>query len=563
MSAPTTMDPPSSAEGPARRLRLDDPRITGRLSARNLPTLAWIVLAGGFVLLWAGNLDLGPRAARLGMAASEGRGPLGQALGGWDPSLWPARVAISQVWAWGEGGRASSASVRWPEAIAALVIGLIVSRRLAGTAGARAGVLAALTLFGSLAMIHRAEGLGLDLIAGMAVVAALDRILSRSADLVSGVWASLAFLAGGWPPVALIALPIIIVGRSGHTLSLRFLAPLTATVAAWCFWTVQAASPEVLAAALALPLKQPPAWWLAPGALLLGLPWTPFAALAALPSARQGWSDETRTLVKQWVQVGLVALLAGTLLPGLAPSARVVVVGVQALLAAVVLERLVHGDLPRATRRLALGLVLGLVAVAAVVTVPVGGYIAAAIPYYRQIAFVLIGLALAALALGFAGARRGRPGLALAALVVLAVGLKLGHGCVYVPEWNYRLSQGPWGRALGQWVPPNTPLYVVHAWPDDLLFHTERPARQLPAPDLLNFKPKNESHYVLLLPSEYDHWPAHAPRIEKIRDFEDPRGGTRVLVQTVPLSPDAAETEAEADANSNAAQRAPRDSFSS
>ena len=47
------------------------------------------------------------------------------------------------------------------------------------------------------------------------------------------------------------------------------------------------------------------------------------------------------------------------------------------------------------------------------------------------------------------------------------------------------MSQGPWGRAVGQWVPPNWPLYVVHAWSDDLLFHTERPVRQIAAPPLL------------------------------------------------------------------------------
>ena len=36
----------------------------------------------------------------------------------------------------------------------------------------------------------------------------------------------------------------------------------------------------------------------------------------------------------------------------------------------------------------------------------------------------------------------------LATLFVMAVGLKLAAWGYYVPEWNYRQSQGPWARAI-------------------------------------------------------------------------------------------------------------------
>lgn len=509
-----------------------------RRADRPLPSLddrpggvaaAWVALACGFVLLGGGSLDLGPAAARLGMAASEGTGPLGQVVGGWDPALWPGRVMTAQAWAWGEGGRASAAAVRWPEAIAVLGIGLILSRRLAATMGRRAGLLLALSFFGSVAAIHRAEGSGVDWIAGLAVVAALDRILTRGSDLGAGVAVALAVLAGGWPPAVMIALALVVPGRP---LTLRLVAPGLALFAAWSFWAVRTASPEAWGAAIALPLTKGPAWWLIPGALALALPWAPAAALATLPSVRSGWSEPARGLILGWLQAAGAAALAGTLVPGLAPSARVVILGGLAMAAAAAMESILFRDAGPRSARTWLGVTLGVTLVAALGIVPLGGYLAAAVPYYRQVALLLCGLGLAGPAIALAAAGAGRPRLALAALALLAVTIKLTHYCVYVPEWNYRMSQGPWGRAIGQWVPPNWPLYVVHAWPDDLLFHTDRPVRQLAAPEVLGFKPKDRPHFVLLLDAEFTHWPKDAPPLVRVREFLDDRGAARVLART-------------------------------
>ena len=82
-----------------------------------VPLLA--VMAIGFVLLGAGNLDLGPVDARQGLAASEPLGPLGQVCGSWAPDLWPGRVAASRM-ATLFGGAAAQLRVRcsgrppWP-----------------------------------------------------------------------------------------------------------------------------------------------------------------------------------------------------------------------------------------------------------------------------------------------------------------------------------------------------------------------------------------------------------------------------------------------------------------
>ena len=129
-------------------------------------------------------------------------GPLGLAFGGWEPTVWPLPLAASSLWAWGEGGTPTSASVRWPAAIAGVLVGLILARRGAAPISGRAGVLIGLAWYGSIALMDRSAGAGLDVLAGLATVAAIDRLLGRGADLAAGGWLALAFLSAGWPPVA-------------------------------------------------------------------------------------------------------------------------------------------------------------------------------------------------------------------------------------------------------------------------------------------------------------------------------------------------------------------------
>jgi hypothetical protein len=153
-------------------------------------------------------------------------------------------------------------------------------------------------------------------------------------------------------------------------------------------------------------------------------------------------------------------------------------------------------------------------------------------PFYRglgvAIGFLVIGVAIIACsALASRKARRG-----VVALIIIGIGIKLAHWGYYVPEWNYRRSQGPWARAVAQWVPRRWTLYTIHDWPPDLAFFMKRPVRQLRSPRFLEYQPGPESKFVLLLPSELENWPESAAPIVTVARFQDQYGGERVLART-------------------------------
>lgn len=496
---------------------------------------AWatiLTLAAGFILICGGRLDLGPREARLGLASNEAFGPLGIAFGGWEPSLWPGQVGPSQLWAWGEEGRPTSASVRWPAAIAGLLAGLILARRVMATLGTRAALFMMLCWAGSVAMIDRSAGTGLDLISGLAIVAAIDRILGRGSDWVAGVWAALAFLCGGWPPLVLIVMATIVLGRRGAGLTVALLTPPILTFAAWSAWALNAMPTEAWAAALMLPLMQKPAWLLGLTVIALGLPWSPFAALAASRSVREGWSDPGRLLVLGWLQIAAACIVAGTIVPGLASAAGLPALAGLAVVAAASCDRLWSRTVSAVARRNALWL-SATIALLWVVPIVVGGiYMASAVSYYRSLAIFLIVLAVPILGLCYQSIAQSDLRRALLTVALVAVCLKFAHTGYYAPEWNYRRSQGPWGRAIGQWIPPKWPLYTTHAWSPDLAFAIGRPVRQLASPKHLAFLERRPTHHVLLLASEFENWPDDAPGLVKVATFEDEFGGTRILART-------------------------------
>jgi hypothetical protein len=126
-----------------------------------------------------------------------------------------------------------------------------------------------------------------------------------------------------------------------------------------------------------------------------------------------------------------------------------------------------------------------------------------------------------------ADVRRG-----LIALAAIAICLKIAHWGYYVPEWNYRRSQGPWGRAIGQWVVPRWPIYTLHAWPTDLAFSTEHPIRQMRHPQSLALQADPNPKFVLLLAPEFEHWPSNAPPVVRVATFQDEHGSSRVLART-------------------------------
>ncbi|RUL88565.1 hypothetical protein TsocGM_06485 [Tautonia sociabilis] len=517
------------------------------------------------------------------MAASDRIGPFGLVYGAWEPGLLAGRVLPSRVWAWFLGGvTATAAAVRWPEAIAASLIALLACRRLGATLGPRASLLAALAAAGSLAMIDRsAAGLGAldgaiawltlgltgsqalmlkpilpdpNLVGGLFAVLALDRLRSIGADLRVGLLAGLAGLAGGWPMLAAVLVPAVVLGTREGARPGRAAAGALAMVGAWSLWAWSTARFEAWAAAVALPLMKGPAWTLIPWAVAYALPWSPMAALLGFRSVRQGLSGEGRALVFDWLKIAAALALAGTLVPGLGDAGRVPMLFGLAVASAAGLDRVLGGwsDLSAGARRCFWAAAISAAIGWAALATPIFGYVAAAIGAYRPLALVLIASGLAAPAVAIAGWWAGRPAVGVAAVVLVVAALKLAHWGVVVPEWNYRQSQGPWGRAIGQWMPRKSTLYFLNStafddtipdrdrWPADLAFHVGRRVRQLPSPEALGLEPESPSpHFVLLHPSEFEHWPSSAPELVLVRTLQDRYGEPRVLARTAgPLYPD-------------------------
>ena len=104
--------------------------------------------------------------------------------------------------------------------------------------------------------------------------------------------------------------------------------------------------------------------------------------------------------------------------------------------------------------------------------------------YYRVLGISMSILIIVVAGLCWLALANRKAGVALATLVLIAIGLKFAYWGYYVPEWNYRYSQGPWARAIAQWVPRKWTLYTIHEWPPDLAFFTKRSVRQLYSPQL-------------------------------------------------------------------------------
>jgi hypothetical protein len=234
------------------------------------------------------------------------------------------------------------------------------------------------------------------------------------------------------------------------------------------------------------------------------------------------------------LQAAAVLGLAGTLLPGLR-GATAPIAFAAIILAACGLATAAKGlwDGGERTRRWVLVATFGLCGCLALVGVPYASYLAAAVPYYRLVCIVIAATLAVSFAFAAVGAWQGRIGWSLGCLVALALAIKCAHAEVYAPEWSYRVGQGPWGRAIGQWVPPRSPVYVFQAWPPDLAFAMGRSVRHLVSPGWLDFVRTPAPHYVLLLEGELEHWPKRAPAIEAVRRFRDAGGRERVLARTL------------------------------
>ncbi len=517
---------------PSSRLRIDLPDAEERSGVLNL-VVAFAAAAVGFVVVGGGSLDLGPAEAKLGLSAVEPLGPFGQSLGGWEPGVWVGSVLPSRAWAT-VGGMWDAAIVRWPGAIAGIVVGLFLARAMKAALGVRAACLATLCWFGGVALVDRSADAGVDLIAGLGTILALNRLLTRGSGWVAGGLASWAFLAGGWPPLAVIGLAALVLGRAGASISYKTVVPVAVTVAGWSAWALATTRAQVWAAAMSLPLTQGSAWSMAVGVLGLGFPWSPFALLGIAPRVRDGWATTGRPFAVGWGQVALACLVVGTVVPGLATAARMPALAGLAIVAAASWDSILAGSLSDATasRRWLHGLSFAVVALWAAGMLVWGGRLALAVGYYRPVAILLIALAVGAATLTLVAAWSGDCRGTLGAIVLVAISLKLAHWGHHVPEWNYRHGQGPWGRAIGQWVPRKRTVYVLHGWPSDLIFAAERPFRALADPRLLPDRPGPSPKFILLQQSEFDHWLDKWPKILPVARFQDEWGGGRVLART-------------------------------
>jgi hypothetical protein len=535
----------------SRTTRVDRAALTPwGLSDRTCVGLSLLALALGFVILGAEGLDLSPAEARLGLAAGGSAGPLGQVFGYWAPDLWPGEVLPSMALAsLAPGGRPTSAAVRWPSALAAILGGWILVRGLHRTLGYCAGIWAGICWFGSLAVIDRSAGSGLDMILGasagsgldmilgVATLAAIDRLLARGADWVAGLWASLAFLAGGWPPLLLIGLVILVIGRPGSFFSARLVLPPLATAVGWSVAAIRAASAETWASALAMPLTRGIDWALPCGILLLGLPWTPFALVALSRSAREAWPAAGRAWVMGWLQAALACAIAGSAVPGLGPAARIVAMAGLLIAAAAGLDSAWKKTLAVAPHRTYFAAFLAVLALWLIAMI-LGSFVwIMTMPYYRTLGIIMGVMVLVVVPLGWSALGSDNTRRGLVTLAIMAVGLKLAHWGYYAPEWNYRHSQGPWGRAIGQWIPRKWPVYTLHDWPPDLAFFIGRPVRQLSSARLLNYLPGPECRFVLLLASEFENWPDQAPPLTPVARLQDQYGEERILARTPGLLP--------------------------
>ncbi|MDG3006225.1 hypothetical protein [Paludisphaera mucosa] len=542
-----------------KRFRADEGKVVLRLpEVRAWCAPVLVVLGLAYVLVGGSDADLTGADARLGLAASEGFGPLGQVYGQWRPDIWPLRAALARsVYLLGEPGRPDGGVVLWPSAIAGLTAGWIVARRLIALGRTTTALLFGFAWFGSLALLNHAGSSGIDFLSGLATIAALDRLLGRRSDWLTGFWASVAFLAGGWPPLLLLGLAVLVLGRRDADFSIKMVAPPVLTALAWLGWTVQAASAEAaaaalvwpltqklawtlpnsvgsIAAALAGPLSQRPAWAYPLGVFLIGLPLSPFAFLSLSGPLRRDLQEEGGGIVLDWLRVGVAALIGGAVIPGLASAAAPVALMGLLVVAAAGLDAAWSGKLATRARGGFLAMVVVLTA-GWVFVAFYGTYLLTIVfTYYRPIGIVFAVASLGVAALAWRAFETRSDRRAVIAMLVLTACLKWAHWGYYTPEWNYRYGQGPWGRAIGQWLLPHWTIHTLHEWPEDLAWAIGRPIRVLHSPQHLAFPATDESRHVLLLESEYENWPPSAPKLVKVATFEppNPAGSRRILART-------------------------------
>ncbi len=540
---------------------MSDPVADRRWSLPPLPEsidrrwLTGLVVAMAVVSVGLGStsLELSAPEARLGLAAAESWSSYGRVYDGWYPDLWPLRVGLSRLVAWGfEAGIPTAFSVRLPAALAASALGILLALRIGYAVSGRAGLFVGLAWFTSVAVIDRSGQGALEFVSGLGTVWVLERLVARRVDWSAGLGLAWAFLAGGWSSTLLVLLSVIVLGSPQPRHWLKLGTPILLAVASWMAWTWAIDGPHVVFGVLSLPLQQDSAWGLGLAVLAFAAPCGLFGLLAlrsslwchdenvqCLPTHEyaDGQVLAARDLARRWLRVVGVMVLGGSAIPGCGVAAGVPATAGLLIASGLVLDRAWDREAVRRwsdwTRRsfwvVATALALGWMIVATPGFLLVG----VTIPYYLGVAISITVLAAVAGYLAVASWRIERMRPTVVALVVLAVSLKIAHGGFYVSEWNYRASAGAWGRAIGQWVPPRIdertrwPIHTVTRWPHDLAFATGRPFRILEGgPRDFALEGGDWPRFVLLHASEFEHWPDDAPKLIEVMRFHDRRGPT-------------------------------------
>jgi len=506
----------------------------------------FVSIAMTFVLWGAARLDVGHAEARTAMATREPLGPVGQSFGGLDPAVFPGSLVLPKLWAAVADDAAGVESIRWPEAILAILLGGVLAVRTERIAGKSAAIWVAFAWFSSLAVMHRSGDSGIDLTAGFALLLALDRCVTRRGllDWRAAICTSVAFLCAGLPPVILVTAASIAQCRSSAGLSLPYLGIVVVTIGGWSAWALTAISAEAWAAAIALPVTLRSSSNFPAAAIFLCMPAILFVPALLGRKAREGWSPARGEYVSGWWAVAGLCFLAGTVLPQFGKSALLPIVagcsiGVGHAWATALARR---SEREAGFERLWLKIATGVFVTTAFLAIPVLAYVGVTISYYRAVSTVAIVTAIAAVIVYVSGlAARDMRRVAMGAVMACLVA-KLVHASIYMPEWNYRLGQGPWGRAVGQWVPEGWPIYTLHGWPADFAFATGHNFRQITHPRFLPDpakSPGGRPSFILLHPADFEHWPKTAPPVTKVFEFYDPAGQrvSKVLARTGPEKP--------------------------
>ena len=171
--------------------------LLGHQAIRDLTGYAcFVAIAVTFVVWGAARLEVGHHEARAAMAVREPLGPVGQSFGGLDPAVYPGAVALPRLWGSLQDDGPGTEAIRWPEAILAMIIGIVLAVRSENIAGKRASLWVSLCWFASLAVMHRSGEFGIDITGGFGLLLALDRTIARQGrlDWLCGLFASIAFL---------------------------------------------------------------------------------------------------------------------------------------------------------------------------------------------------------------------------------------------------------------------------------------------------------------------------------------------------------------------------------